>query len=69
MSAPTEVPVVEEFHKAMMNSYNTSADGMLNNEVKNVVDALNVLGPICGCWCCKRIAKWWRLHPSLHGRM
>ena len=44
MSAPTEVPAaVEEFHQAMMNSYNTSANGMIfNTEDKDVVDALNV---------------------------
>ena len=42
MSAPTEVPVVEEFHNAMMNSYNNSDGMMFNTEDKDVVDALNV---------------------------
>ena len=41
MSAPTEVPVVEEFHKAMMNSYNPT-DNNVFTEDKEVVEVLNV---------------------------
>ena len=42
MSAPIEVPVVQEFNKAMMNSYNTTDNNNIFTEDKEVVEALNV---------------------------
>ena len=64
MSAPTEVPVVEEFHNAMMNSYNTSDGMMFNTEDKDVVDALNVTSDTVTVWNGHRVIVYDIIHDS-----